>query len=159
MASATTSIASIDARRWLAPVLALAGAGAVALGSWLPWMSYFAGLVPLRGWIGINGRALLASGVVASGLAVTLQRVTGTRSRALTRWATGFLGFAIGAAAVWLLIGVRELTHVNASNAMLAPRAGIGLIVVLAGGAALLLAACLPDRRTRALSLDPSRDL
>jgi hypothetical protein len=110
-------------------------------------MSYFAGLVQLRGWIGVNGRALLASGLVAVALGVALERLTSTRSRTVARWATGFLGVAIGAAAVWLLIGVRELTHVKASNAMLAPRPGSGLLVVLAGGAALLVAACLPDRR------------
>ena len=149
--ASSVAVPARGARRWIAPLLALAGGGAVALGSWLPWMSYFAGLVPLRGWIGLNGRALLVSGLVAAALGVALGRAHGARSRTAARWATGSLGVAVAAAAGWLLIGVRELTQLKSSNAMLAPRAGIGLVVVLVGGAALLVAAFVAD--SRALSI------
>lgn len=134
-----------DTQRWAAPALAIAGGGAVALGSYLPWVSYFAGLVPLRGLIGRNGRLLLAAGILGFALGIVLAIVRTRRVRGLTRWATGTLGAAIDGAAIWLLIGVWELTRVRASNAMLAPRPGMGLVVVLVGGTILALAACVPD--------------
>ena len=126
-------------------MLAITGGGAVALGSYLPWVSYFAGLVPLRGLIGRNGRLLLAAGILGFAFGVLLAIVRARRVRGLTRWATGALGAAIDIAAIWLLIGVWELTRVRASNAMLAPRPGMGLVVVLVGGTILALAACVPD--------------
>ncbi len=48
-------------RRLSAPALliVLGGLG-IGIGASLPWMYYFAGLVPLRGVIGLNGRLLMA---------------------------------------------------------------------------------------------------
>ncbi|HXT14163.1 MAG TPA: hypothetical protein VN706_00950 [Gemmatimonadaceae bacterium] len=131
----------------VAPLLAVAGGGAIVLGAWLPWMSYFAGLVPLRGVIGINGRLLLGAGTITLLLAVVMALSAKPRVRAFARRSTGVLGVGVAVAAVWLLIGVRELTRVHTSNAMLAPRAGIGLAVVFAGGVVLAFAALVPDRR------------
>lgn len=125
----------------LAPLLAAIGGSAVVVGSCLPWLSYFAGLVPLRGLTGINGRLMLVAGGVGLLTALGLAWRAAPRVRATARSAAGVLGLIVVAAAVWLLEGVRELTRVQASNAMLAPRPGIGLVIVLAGGALLLLSA------------------
>jgi hypothetical protein len=127
----------------LAAMLALAGGATVIVGSWLPWMSYFAGLVPLRGLIGINGRLFLAAGIfgIVLGSAAIWSREP--RLRRIARPVSGFIGVGVAAAAVWLLIGVHELTRVHMSNAMLVPRAGIGLFVVLVGGCILAAGAAV----------------
>jgi hypothetical protein len=130
------------------PALAAAGGAAIALGAWLPWMSYFAGLFPLRGLTGINGWLMVVAGVLGLLAAAALTRHHTSRARFIGRWTAGVVGFVVVAASVWLLEGVRQLTRVRASNAMLAPRSGPGLFVVLAGGALLLLAAMIPRPAT-----------
>ena len=132
--------------RSTAPLLAIVGGGAIAVGAWLPWMSYFAGLYPLRGIIGVNGRLLLGAAVVGVVAGIVLARSRAPRVRRYTRRGVVALGALVMLAAVWLLIGVRELTRVRAANAMFAPKPGGGLVVVLVGGALLALAAAVPDR-------------
>jgi hypothetical protein len=106
-------------------------------------MYYFAGLVPLRGLIGLNGRLFLAAGVVSIALAFPRSRAAvGTRGR--WRVLMALIGATVSAGAVWLLIGVWELTHTHGSNAMLAPKAGSGLWVVLFGGVLVAFAAAVP---------------
>ncbi len=124
--------------RAIASLLALVGGGAIVVGACLPWMSYFAGLIPLRGIIGLNGRLLCAAGVLGVAAAGPLARARPGRVRHVTRAGAAALGIAVSAAAVWLLIGVRELTEGRAAHSMLAPKPGIGLVVVFIGG--LLLA-------------------
>jgi hypothetical protein len=138
---------------WRAPLLALIGGGAVAVGSWLPWMTYFAGLVPLRGWIGLNGRLLLAASALGLVVAAALAPRRGTRTRGYARGVAAVLGVAVVVAAAWLLLGVWQLTHVHGMNAMMAPRPGFGLVVVLAGGAMLCASAWrAKDARLSSLS-------
>jgi hypothetical protein len=60
----------------------------------------------------------------------------------------------VSVAAVWLLVGVWQLTHPQGTSAMLVPRAGPGLIVVLLGGVMLFAAGALPQLTRQA----PSRD-
>jgi hypothetical protein len=132
--------------RVAAPPLAIVGGAAVVLGSLLPWMSYFAGLVPLRGVTGLNGRLLLGAGVLGVMLGCGLAWKEAVTLHAYLRRGAGFLGLAVAAASIWLLLGVWQLTRIHASNAMLAPRPGIGLIVVLLGGCALSLAAWASNR-------------
>src|SRR3989442_10779266 len=43
---------------------AVAGGALVAIGAFLPWLTLYAGLHPLRGVIGLNGRVLAAGGAV-----------------------------------------------------------------------------------------------
>jgi hypothetical protein len=138
---------------WRAPLLALAGGGAIALGSWLPWMTYFAGLVPLRGWIGLNGRLLLGAGVIGLVVAVALAPRRGARTRGYARRVAALVGLGVVAAAAWLLLGVWDLTRIHAANAMVAPRPGFGLVVVLAGGA-MLCASAWPAAKTRLGSVE-----
>jgi hypothetical protein len=137
-------------RSWTVPLLTIVGGGAISIGAWLPWMSYFAGLYPLRGVIGVNGRVLLAVGiaVVVGGLVLARQQhetVRGARSRRILKRSFAALGALVMVAASWLVVGVRELTRPHASNAMFAPRPGVGLFVVLAGGALLAIVSLLPD--------------
>ena len=124
-------------------LLAALGGCLVALGACLPWMSLFAGLVPLRGVIGLNGRVLLASGIAAIALATNLARVDngGLGSTGLPRSLAALYGIAVTATAVWLLIGVWQLSHGHGANLMLAPQPGPGLFVVALGGLVLVLAA------------------
>lgn len=148
----------------IVPLLTMVGGGAIALGAWLPWMSYFAGLYPLRGVIGVNGRLLLTvgiGGVVGGGVLAFRRASWEPRTRRRAKRVIASLGVLVVIAAVWLLAGVRELTRIHASNSMLVPRPGIGLEVVLVGG--LLLAGVLlaPDapagsvqRRTRLRTTD-----
>jgi hypothetical protein len=106
-------------------------------------MYYFAGLVPLRGLIGLNGRLFLAAGVASIALGFPRSRAAvGTRGR--WRVFTAFIGVTVGTGAVWLLIGVRELTGTHGANAMLAPKPGSGLWVVLFGGILVAFAAAIP---------------
>ena len=138
-------MSAIDTRsRRLPPLIAALGGLAIAAGACLPWMSYFAGLIPLHGLLGINGRLMVLAGVLGLLAAAALTRRRASRFQFIARWSAGVLGFVVVVAAAWLLEGVRELTRVQASNAMLAPRPGPGLIVVLLGGAMLLLAATIP---------------
>jgi hypothetical protein len=132
-------------------MLTVAGGGAVVAGAWLPWMSYFAGLVPLRGIIGLNGRMLFGAGVIAIGLGAWMAMTSGADSLRRLRLASAALGMAIVGAAVWLLIGVHDLSHpqptpvmnsmhaMHSMQGMLAMRLGPGLLAVLAGGAILTL--------------------
>ena len=114
----------------LTPLYAGVDGAVIALGSCLPWMYYFAGLVPLRGLIGLNGRLLFAAGAVSIALGFLRSRAAvGTRGR--WRVFTALIGVTVSASAVWRLIGVWELTRTHGSNAMLAPKPRSGLWVVL----------------------------
>jgi hypothetical protein len=83
----------------------------------------------------------LGAGIV--GLLVGCALAVTRRPAIRAHWRRGaaLLGISIVAASIWLLIGVWQLTRVHSSNAMLAPRPGAGLVVVLLGGCALALAA------------------
>lgn len=118
----------------------------IGIGASLPWMYYFAGLVPLRGVIGLNGRLLLAAGVLCVALGVVLGRGTRLGPHRLLRRVTAALGVGITCVAVWLLIGVRELARARGESAMLVLRPGPGLFVVGLGGVLLALTACIPER-------------
>src|SRR5207249_12178032 len=90
-----TSIRNAPER--LVPAAALVGGALVAAGAFLPWLSLFAGLHPLRGVIGLNGRLLAAGGgvcLVAGGrywvqAAAGLGRGLAVVGSVLTRYAVG----------------------------------------------------------------------
>jgi hypothetical protein len=109
-------------------------------------MYYFGGLVPLRGVIGLNGRLLLAAGVLCIALGVLLGRGTRLGLHILLRRATAALGLGITGVAVWLLIGVWQLERTGGESAMLVLRPGPGLFVVGLGGMLVALTACIPQR-------------
>src|ERR1035437_3426471 len=128
----------------MSAVASTAGGAAIALGSCLPWMYYFAGLIPLRGLIGLNGRLFFAAGAVSMTLGFLRSRAA-METRGRWQVFAALLGAMVSAGAVWLLIGVWELTRTDGSNAMLAPKAGSGLWVVLCGGVVVAFAAAVPD--------------
>jgi len=132
-------------RSTAALLIVLSGLG-IGIGACLPWMYYFAGLVPLRGVIGLNGRLLLAAGALCVALGVMLGRGIRLGPPTLLRRVTAALGVVITCVAVWLLIGVRDLARAPGESAMLALRPGPGLFVVGLGGVLLALAACIPER-------------
>jgi hypothetical protein len=126
-------------------LIALSGLG-IGVGACLPWMYYFAGLIPLRGVMGLNGRLLLGAGALCVILGVLLARGVGLGGPKVQRRVTAAVGVGTIAAAAWLLWGVRELARGQGPTAMLAMRGGPGLLVVGLGGALLLLTACIPER-------------
>ncbi len=126
---------SVGVRAGRGRVVALAavlGGLLVAGGAFLPWVSFYAGLYPVRGVAGLWGRLLAVGGggcVLAGGLAWWRS------GRALER-TIAVLGCALTAFTAWLVLQlVLTVAHLRADpmNAMLVPRAGPGLFVVLAG--------------------------
>ena len=136
----------VSRRRSLPAVLIVLGGLGIGIGASLPWMYYFAGLVPLRGVIGLNGRLLLAAGALCVALGVMLGRGTRLGPHRVLQRVTAALGVGITGVAVWLLIGVWELARARGASAMLALRPGPGLFVVGFGGVLLALTACIPKR-------------
>ncbi len=127
------------------PLLIMLGGFGIAIGACLPWMYSYAGLVPLRGVIGLNGRLLLVAGALCVVLGVLLGRGTRLGSHVVLQRVTAALGMGITGVAAWLLIGVRELAGSHGPSAMLVLRPGPGLFVVGLGGVLVALAGCLSD--------------
>jgi hypothetical protein len=123
---------------------AVVGGALIAIGAFLPWLSLFAGLHPLRGIMGLNGRLLAAGGVVClvAGLRCW-QRPERWLQRAVVALGWGLTGFAIWLT-VQLFITYRELRV----NPMLVPRLGPGLFLALGGS---LIAAAPAVGRLRLL--------
>ena len=111
----------------LVAMTVVAGGALLIAGAFLPWLSLFAGLHPLRGVIGLNGRLIVVGGVVClvSGAIEWLHPSIAARRISLA------LGVALTAFAGWLLMQQAALYH--ELSPMLAPRRGIGLFVALAG--------------------------
>ena len=112
--------------RLVAPV-AVASVVLIAIGGWLPWLSLYAGLHPMRGVIGPYGRVIVGGGAacVLAGVRYWRGPTTGLR------WALACLGWALVGITTWLtaqlLITYRELQ----ANPMLVPRLGPGLFLAL----------------------------
>lgn len=108
---------------------AVVGGALIAIGAFLPWLSLFAGLDPLRGLIGLNGRLLAAGGVVCLVAGVRYWHRPALRLRR----AVAALGWALTGFAIWLaiqlLITYRELR----ADPLLVPRLGPGLFLALVG--------------------------
>ncbi len=108
---------------------ALAGGALVALGAFLPWLSFFAGLYPVRGVLGLWGRLLAAGGVVCvlAGMAELWHP-----DRRL-RLGIAVLGWALAAFAGWLTLQLLLTFRQLQADVMMVPRRGPGLVIVLAG--------------------------
>lgn len=135
----------------LAGACAACGGAGVVLGALLPWMSLYAGLQPLPGTMGSNGKLLAAAGGATLALGVWLA-LRGGRRGVL---AAGLLGLAQAVFAGWLLARLfAAQSQLQSGHPMLVPEIGPGLPVVLAG-AALTVAAC--GWAAWALARDPGR--
>jgi len=123
------------------------GGSLVVAGAILPWLTLDAGLQRYGGTTGIYGWLVVAAGVlaVAGGVREWL-----APSHWLVRANAG-LGVALTIFAVWLLVGLYGLVH-RPDAAMLVPRAGPGLFVVLAG--ALFIVASVGLVRPTASAVD-----
>jgi hypothetical protein len=121
--------------------LAIAAGGSLAIaGAVLPWLTLDAGLARYGGTTGLYGWLVVAAGALAiAGGALSL--------RTPARWlaaASGVLGVALLAFAIWLLVGLNQFVHDNAG--MMVPQAGPGLFVVIAGAAVIFVASGLIQR-------------
>ena len=107
----------------------IVGGALVCAGTMLPWISFFAGLQSLSGVVGLYGRILFASGILAvlSGTAMLHRR---------SRWllaSAAMLGVLQTLFVAWLLLGLRSTLGQLGMHAMLIARPGAGLFVALAG--------------------------
>ncbi len=115
------------ARARLGPAVAVLGGALIELGVFLPWLSLYAGLQPLRGVIGLYGRMLAVGGAVCLAIAVwSWLRPTRGLGRAMS-----LLGAVLAGFAAWLV--VQLMATYRTLEPMLVPRLGPGLFVVLAG--------------------------
>lgn len=117
------------------------GGALIIAGTLLPWFSLYAGLHPLRGTAGLNGRLLLAGGAVAVLLGLALF-VRGDRR---LRRVLGGLGVGLAIFAAWILLGLPATYRTMQDNPMLVARIGPGVFVAMLG--ALVVAAAALTRR------------
>lgn len=114
----------------LSAAAAISGGLMIVAGSMMPWMTLFAGLHTYSGLIGMNGRMLMAGGVISIiiGLALTLRG-----GRTLNR-AAGGLGVVLLAFTAWLLTRQYEMyQELITGHPMTVPGIGPGLYVAAAG--------------------------
>ena len=117
------------ARERLVASAAVASGMLIALGAFLPWLSLFAGLHPMRGVIGLNGRLLAAGGALCLVAGVRYWQRPARRLRhAVAVLAWGLAGFTL-----WLTIQLFVTYRDLRANGMLVPRLGPGLFLALVG--------------------------
>ena len=101
----------------------------MAIGAFLPWLTLYAGLHPLRGVIGLNGRVLATGGAVC-----LVAGVRGwLRPAPSVWWVVGVLGGALAGFGVWLMAQLLITYHQLRANPMLVPRLGPGLFLAVGG--------------------------
>ena len=108
---------------------AVAGGALMAIGAFLPWLTLYAGLHPLRGVIGLNGRVLAAGGAVClvAGVRGWVRPAPGVR------WVVALVGGALAVFSVWLMVQLLITYRDLHANPMLVPRLGPGLFIAVAG--------------------------
>jgi hypothetical protein len=115
---------------------AATGGALLALGAWLPWLTLYGGLHPLRGTMGAYGQVMFAGGVAAAAGAALVFRRPHQGGIPLLLGAAGAVAF-LG----WLLVsGLPAQLEVLRENPFLVAATGPGPRVALAG-ALLLMAA------------------
>jgi hypothetical protein len=126
--------------RLMTALITLAAGAAVITGAFLPWVEAFAGLIPIPGVRGDNGKLLAVAGavIVAAGLA---QLVAGSHA---ARWLGGLTGFAASAFSGYLLIRLTTTMHALGGDSMAAVRGGPGLAVTTAASLAAFATLLLP---------------
>jgi hypothetical protein len=126
--------------RLITALATLAAGAAVITGAFLPWVEAFAGLIPIPGVRGDNGKLLAVAGavIVAAGLA---QLVTGGHA---ARWLGGLTGFAASAFSGYLLIRLTATMHALGGDSMAAVHGGPGLAVTTAASLAAFATLLLP---------------
>ena len=125
-------------RGWPARAVAIVGCALVIVGTYLPWMTLFAGLKKMNGFAGLNGW-LIAGAAVATAMAVLL----GTRASKAANAAAIILSSSTLLFSLWLLRGLTAIVGDGRANPMMLTRAGPGLYVITVG-ALMTLAAFFP---------------
>jgi hypothetical protein len=129
---------------WASSLAAMVGGAALTIGARLPWLSFYAGLQPMRGTRGWNGQAFFACGIalVAAGLVLAI------RPDRRIRITVGTLGTACAVYASYLLVRLQmAVTHIASHDPMMFAKRGPGLFLILAGGLIATLALAARDRR------------
>jgi hypothetical protein len=131
---------------------AVAGGALMAIGAFLPWLTLYAGLHPLRGVIGLNGQVLAAGGAVClvAGVRGWLRPTPGVR------WVVALVGGALGGFGVWLIVQLLITYHHLRANPMLVPRLGPGLFIAGAGALVAGATAARGHRRRPNASATPT---
>ena len=137
--------------RLMTALITLAAGAAVITGAFLPWVEAFAGLIPIPGVRGDNGKALAVAGAVitAAGLA---QLLVGSQA---ARWLGGLTGFAASAFSGYLLIRLTTTMHALGGGSMVAARGGPGLAVTTAASLAAFATLLLPFSAQTAFRREP----
>lgn len=137
-----TASAPPRVRESLIAVVAACGGLVIAAGAFLPWLSLYAGLHPMRGVVGLYGRLVAAAGVVC--LVAGVRHLLRPSSR--LRRAVTVLSWGVAAFAAWLTGQLFITYHQLQANPMLIPRLGPGLFVVLVGSLVVGITASVAPR-------------
>ncbi len=138
LAGAAPAVFTLDAAKRSWPVAGATVVSGVALivGALLPWITLFAGLYRYRGIIGLNGRLMLAGGVLAVAGGVWLF----IRDSLAVRRVLGGLGLVLLTFAIWLLMRQSTMHEdLVANQPLTVPGVGPGLFVASAGALMLVL--------------------
>jgi hypothetical protein len=137
--------------RAAAGLTAVAAGALIITGALLPWVEAFAGLLPISGIRGGNGRELAAMGavVVAAGI---WQLARGGQA---ARWLVGLAGFAAAGFSGYLLIQLVRTVRGLGGDSMVLARPGPGLPVVLAASLAAFATLLFPPSAQATLRRDP----
>jgi hypothetical protein len=118
----------------------VAGGALVMAGAVVPWLTLYAGLYGYRGTTGLYGWLVFGAGALACAIGACAIGLGVRRDGPpWLGWASAALGGGLLVFTVWLLVGLASIVR-RPSAAMLAPRPGPGLFLVLAGAALILLA-------------------
>jgi hypothetical protein len=139
-------------RERLVAAVAVSAGALIVCGAFLPWLSLFAGLHPLRGVVGLYGRLVAAGGMGCAFAGVAYWR----RPAAGLRWALAVLAWVLAGSTTWLTVQLFLTYHNLHANPMVVPQLGPGLFLALAGS--LMVGATL-GLRLQAEQRSPERRL
>lgn len=148
--------------RWLArafvAMLGIAGGSLLIAGSLLPWLSLYAGIDPISGIDGLNGRVLVSAGAVSAAAGV----IYAWRPSMQLQYGLAALGFVASGFAAWVVSQVLGTYQQLQSDPLVLAGLGAGTFVAL-GGALMVLgtllvpqpahASCGRDRQATAISV------
>lgn len=141
----------VRTRTGVSSLLGVVGGASLAIGARLPWMSFFAGLQPLRGTRGWHGQVLFACGIalLVAGIVLAI------RPDRRVRIAVGALGAACAVYASYLVVRLQmAVAHIAAHDPMMLAKRGPGLFLVVAGGLIAAMALGVRDRQAVAAGAD-----
>jgi hypothetical protein len=151
MSAGTFPIGVMDSAvtRWfpraVVAVLAVAGGSLLIAGSLLPWLSLYAGIDPISGIDGLNGRVLVSTGAVSAAAGLIYIR----RPSKQLQYGLAALGFVASGFAAWVVSQVLGSYQQLQSDPLVLASLGAGTFVAL-GGALMVLGTLLVPRHADA---------